>query len=72
MVVISEKSHAEHYRHRMMPLSSDAQPAHDSHCTWPSKDIREDIYYHDMGLIENLFYKLSASKFASWLQKDAD
>lgn len=36
-------------------------------CTRPSVDLSEAIYYHDMGLMEKLTYKITA-----WLRKQAD
>ncbi len=75
MVVISEKSHAEYYRDRLMPKSSDAQQNHSAPdftagtpCViCPSGNISEAIEYHDMGLTEKLTYKLTA-----WLRMRAD
>lgn len=38
-----------------------------THCTRPSVNLSEAIYYHDMGLMEKLTYKITA-----WLHKRAD
>lgn len=75
MVVISEKSHAEYYRDRLRSQSSDAQPnlpapdltAGTPCIICPSHKMREAMYYHDMGFIEKLTYKLTA-----WLRMRAD
>lgn len=40
---------------------------HDPTRTRPSVNLSEAIYYHDMGLMEKLTYKITA-----WLRKQAD
>lgn len=71
MVVTSEKSHAEHYRDRLMS-HSDAKTVRDftagtPRIICPSRSIREAICYHDLGLMGKLTYK-----FTAWLRKRAD
>lgn len=41
--------------------------ASETPCTRPSVNLSEAIYYHDMGLMEKLTYKITA-----WLHKHAD
>ena len=75
MVVISEKSHAEYYRDKLMPRPLVVEPnlpAKDftagTPCViCPSRSISEAIEYHNMGIMEKLTYKLT-----TWLRKRAD
>lgn len=67
MVIITEKTHAEYYRDKLMQSPSSDKTAGTPCIICPSGNISEAIEYHDMGLMAKLLYKLTA-----WLRKHAD
>lgn len=67
MVVISEKSHAEHYSDRLVQSSSSDKTAGTPCIICPSSMIRDAIEYHDMGFMAKLDYKIT-----TWLRKYAN